>query len=333
MIRSTFIPEMRKFRLGTKIVCSDGEEGFLSSIGFDGAHQRLFAIGIHIGRLFGKTVYVPFARVVDAKSDGIVLDVTSEQLLEASRQVPDGVWLDSRNAVVNADTSARGTLMLVAVHPESAELAYIVAHHLRPGWDTLLRRDVIRKIEKDQITVSLPGVVLQTLPPYRTDEELQADVERILFELTPLHVDFRGIMVRVVDGVLYLDGNISSSLRGEVVEDQAVGIQGLLGVENRLVGDDVLASNVALVLGHDPRTHDLPIGVYPCLGVVRLSGAVHNELQKQVAEEITKSVPGVRAVNNDLVIMPDMDILNVMAPAAGGEAQDLVPGEYVRHTK
>jgi osmotically-inducible protein OsmY len=333
MIKSTTISEMLKFRLGTKIVCSDGEEGSLTSIGLDNAHRSLFALGIHIGYLFGKTVYVSFAHVVDATSSGITLDLTYEQLLRASKEVPGGVWLDSRSTVVNADTSAHGTLILIAIHPGSGELSYIVVHHLRPGQDMLLRGDVVIKIESGQITVSLPEATLQTLPPYRIDEELQADVERVIFELTPLHVDLHGITTRVVDGVLYLDGNISSSLRGEIVEDQAVGIQGLLEVKNRLIGDDVLASNVALALGHDPHTRDLPIGVYPRLGIVRLSGAVHNDQQKDAAEEIVKSVPRVRGVENNLVVRPDSELLPVLAPAASGEAQDLVPGQYIRHTK
>jgi hypothetical protein len=55
---------------------------------------------------------------------------------------------------------------------------------------------------------------------------------------------------------------------------------GLLEIKNELLGDDTLANSLALVLGRDPRTHDLPIGVYPRLGNVRLSGSVHNEQQK-----------------------------------------------------
>jgi osmotically-inducible protein OsmY len=324
---------MLKFRLGTKIICSDGEEGSLSSVGFDAARQSLFALAIRVGRFFGKTVYVSSARVVDATSSAITLDLTCEQLLGASSAVPAGVWLDSRCVVVTSATSARGTLVLVAIHPDSKALSYIVARHLRPGQDMLLRADVVTKIDADQITVSLAEATLRTLPPYRTDEELQQDVERVIFELAPLHVDLHAITMHVVDGVLYLDGNISSSLRAEIVADQAVGIQGLLEVQNRLIGDDALAGAVALALGRDPHTRDLPIGVYPRLGIVRLSGAVHNNLQKEAAAEITKSVPGVRAVEKDLVLSRDSELLYVMSPTASGEAQDLVPGQYVRHTK
>ena len=76
MEKSTSISAMLKFRLGAKIICSDGEEGSLASIGFDNVHQSLFALGIRIGGLFGQTVYVPFAHVIDATSHGITLDLT-----------------------------------------------------------------------------------------------------------------------------------------------------------------------------------------------------------------------------------------------------------------
>src|SRR5579859_6064881 len=119
MEKSPPISEMLKFRLGTKVICSDGEVGFLTSVGFDSAHQSLFALAVHVGRFFGKTVYASFAHVVDATSSGITLDVTREQLLRMSEEAPGGVWLDSRSVVVNAVTSAHGTLMLVAIHPGS----------------------------------------------------------------------------------------------------------------------------------------------------------------------------------------------------------------------
>ena len=112
-----------------------------------------------------------------------------------------------------------------------------------------------------------------------------------------------------------------------------MGVQGLLEIKNNLVGDDVLASKLAMVLAHDPQTRDLPIGVYPKLGVVRLGGAVHNEQQKSAAEEIAKKIPGVRSVINTLIVDPKATMLNVMSPAEGGEAADIIPGKYVRHTK
>jgi osmotically-inducible protein OsmY len=332
MDRTTLISEMQKFHFGRKVFCSDGEEGTLTHVDFDPATRRLMHIGVKQGRLFGKTVYLPFDTVVSATGDGVTLRVTGAELT-ASKAEPKGALLESKSSVEREGAAGKGTILLVAVRPESGELAYIVVHHLRPGQDTLLLTGFVTKLETGRVLVSIPDATLETLPPYRPDSELRQEVEDILFDLTPLHVDFKGMKVRVLDSVLYLDGNISSSLRGDIVQDQALGVQGLLEIRNRLVGDDKLAGDLAMALGRDERTRDLPIGVYPRLGVVRLSGAVRNQQQKEAAGEIASRFPGVRSVINDLVVDPKADILHVMAAPEGGEATDKVPGKYVRHTK
>ena len=177
-------------------------------------------------------------------------------------------------------------------------------------------------MENDHLTVTLWDDALKALPLYRPDAVLQQEVESILFDLTSMHVDLKGITIRVLDGVLYLDGNISSSLRADIARDQVYGVQGLLEIKSNLVGDDQLAADLARALGQDPRTRDLPIGVYPKLGVVRLSGAVHNGQQKAAAEEIAH-----------LLVDPKSDMLHVMSAPEGGETQDKIPGRYVRHTQ
>jgi osmotically-inducible protein OsmY len=333
MEKSMLISEMHKFQFGSKVFCTDGEDGTLAHVVFDATTRRLNAIGVKYRRFGGKTVYLSGSTVIDAASSGINLTIARADL-EASRSTaPSGVVLDSKSSVQLASGQARGGLLLVAVHPETHELGYIVVRNLRPGQDALLVQKYVIKLESGHITVSVPDAELQTLPPYRADSELQREVEDILFDLTPLHVEFTGMNTRVLDGVLYLDGNISSSLRADIVRNQAAGVSGLLEIKNRLIGDDQLAGDLAMVLAHDPRTQNLPIGVYPRLGAVRLSGAVHTEAQKKAAEEIASAFSGVLTVVNDLQVDPKMDMLHVMAPAEGGEAADLVPGKYTRHTR
>ena len=181
--------------------------------------------------------------------------------------------------------------------------------------------------------MTIPDATLQALTAYRSDADLQQEVESVLFDLTALHVDYKGMTIRVLDSILHLDGNISSSLRSDVVQDQASGVQGLLGIKNTLVGDDTLAADLASALGRDERTRDLPIGVYPKLGVIRLSGAVHTPQQKAAAEEIARAFPNVRGLADTLIVDANADLIHVMSPAEGGEASDLIPGKYIRHTK
>ncbi len=331
-MNDTSILETQKFHLGSKIICSDGEEGTLVQVGFDGAARRITYIGIRQGRFFGKTTYLPYDTVTNATGEGVSLRIPGADVVAASKNAPNAVFLDNKS-VVEAGGQSRGSLLLVAVQPESSTIAYIVAHHLRPGQDTLLSEEYITNITADRVTATIPDTTLQALPAYRSDADLQQEVERVLFDLTALHVDYKGMTIRVLDGVLYLDGNISSSLRSDVVQDQASGVQGLLGIKNRLVGDDTLAADLASALGRDERTRDLPIGVYPKLGVIRLSGAVHTPQQKVAAEEIARSFPHVRGIADTLVVDANADLIHVMSPAEGGEATDLIPGKYIRHTK
>jgi len=285
------------------------------------------------GRLFGKNVYLPFDSLLSATGEGITLRVKRSDLDTATSQVPGYATLTSKSVVENTKSAAKGSLLLVAVHPTTGELAYIVAHDLRSGQDTLLQETYITKLETGRIIVSIDEGGLRALPSYRPDRVLQQEVEAALFDFTPLHIDLKAITARVIDSVLYLDGNISSTLRSDVMLDRVSGVEGLAEIKNRVIADDTLAADLALALGQDAQTRDLPIGVYPRLGVVRLSGAVHNGQQKAAAGEIAKNFPGVRSVTNDLVVDPNATLLNVMSAPEGGESKDVIPGKYVRHTQ
>jgi osmotically-inducible protein OsmY len=335
MSKTSLISEMFKFHFGGRVVYADGEEGHLVDVIFEPATRHLTSIGVRHGRLFGKTAHFPFATVTSATSDGVLLSFKRADADTMAQADVQGVLFDTKTSVENAGnagSAAKGTLMLIAVHPENGELAYLVVHQLC-GRDVLLRQTFVSALAADHITVTVPEATLKELPPYRPDSALQSEVEARLYDFTPLHVDLAAIRIGVLDSVLYLDGNISSSLRGDIVTGQASGVPGLMEIKNNLVGDDTLAADVAMALGRDLRTRDLPIGVYPRLGVVRLSGAVHNSQQKSAASEITRNLPGVRSVDNTLVVDPKADLLNVMASAEGAEAEDKVPGKYIRHTQ
>jgi osmotically-inducible protein OsmY len=332
MMTSTRISEMQKFHFGRKVVCSDGEAGSLTHVIFEYVTRHLTYLGVKQGHLFGKMVNLPYDTVVEATGDGILLRITRAELAAVANVIVDGAVLDQRSQVERAGAGDPGTLLFIAVHPENGLLAYLVAHNLCPGKDILVQARYVTAMATGHIKVRLPDTILKALPPYRPDDELQQEVERILFDLTPLHIDLKGITIRVLDGVLYLNGNISSQLRADTVEEQVRGIPGLLEIKNNLIGDDRLAADLARVLALDPRTSGLPIGIYPRLGEVRLSGAVHTPEQRAVVEEIVRDFPGVRSVINDLVVDPKAQLLPALMPT-GIEAEDKVPGKYTRHTK
>lgn len=331
MAKKALISEMEKLHFGNEIFCANGQAGSLALVLFDAASKRLTHLAVKQRHLFGKTFYLPFETLSRADAEGIWLNVTLDQLATFPTSAGPGIELNRRTAVRGDD--ARGTLALVAVQPENGKLAYIVAYNMPNGRATLLREQYITDLLPGQINLGVEASVLHSLPPYRSDSELQKEVDEIVFDLGFLHIDLKGLRLRVLDGVLHMEGNISSTLRGELLRDQVVGVVGLLEVKNDLVGDDTLAADIARALGQDERTRDLPIGVYPQLGVVRLSGSVRTAQQREAASTLVKTFDGVRGVVNDLVVDPSVDMLYVMSAPEGGEAKDITPGKFTRHTK
>src|SRR5215831_7848323 len=119
------ISEMLKFHFGSKILCSDGEAGVLTHVILDPATLNMTYIGVKQGRLFGKNVYLPFDCVISASEAGITLGLKRSDAAAAQNQIPQGAVLSNKSVVENAESTAKGTLLLIAVHPTSGELAYI----------------------------------------------------------------------------------------------------------------------------------------------------------------------------------------------------------------
>jgi osmotically-inducible protein OsmY len=68
--------------------------------------------------------------------------------------------------------------------------------------------------------------------------------------------------------------------------------------------DAALAARVKQALVADPGLRSLPMSVATFRGVVQLSGYADSEVQIQKALAVTRSVPGVQSVSNDLHLRP-----------------------------
>ena len=100
-----------------------------------------------------------------------------------------------------------------------------------------------------------------------------------------------GVAVRVIDGVVWLQGHVSSELNARQMQDQMVGIRGIGELHNDLVADTALAAAVSYALAHDPSTRQGFIGVYPMLGEVRLRGRVSTDAMRQAATAVARACP------------------------------------------
>jgi len=76
-------------------------------------------------------------------------------------------------------------------------------------------------------------------------------------------------------------------------------------VPGQIATDDAaLAARVKQALTADSGLRSLPMSVATYRGVVQLSGYVDSDVQMQKALAVTRSVPGVQSISNDLHLRP-----------------------------
>ena len=121
-----------------------------------------------------------------------------------------------------------------------------------------------------------------------------------------------GIRVRVRDGVVTLSGTVARYLDKMLAAEDAWRVKGVREVRNHIqVQPDVLrpaeeiASDVAEALARDERVDERTIVVEVAEGVVRLSGSVSSQEERQAAEDDVWQVEGVVDVSNELTVSPD----------------------------
>ena len=68
------------------------------------------------------------------------------------------------------------------------------------------------------------------------------------------------------------------------------------------VDDSVITTKVKSLLAQDDFLKSFQIGVETYQGAVQLSGFVNSQQATDKAEQITKSVKGVKSVKNDLIV-------------------------------
>lgn len=66
--------------------------------------------------------------------------------------------------------------------------------------------------------------------------------------------------------------------------------------------DTTITTKVKAKLFDDPQTSGFAISVKTYQGTVQLSGFVTSDKEKDRAAELTKGVPGVKSVKNDLIV-------------------------------
>jgi osmotically-inducible protein OsmY len=193
-----------------------------------------------------------------------------------------------------------------------------------PREDVLLPATVVTDIITRGVVPSVGGATPERLARSRADDELRQDVYHRLRDCQLVRLDLPGIAIHARDGVVWLQGHVSSDGKRRRADDVLRGLDGMLALHNELVADTALAAAVAMALANDPRTARQRIGVYPYRGVMRLRGIVRPPTAHADAWEIAAAVPLVKQVVNELRVDPDVDVLPDLAGVTNN--YDLVPG-------
>ena len=317
---TTFAP-VSKFRFGADVRDSEGIGGTLRHVVIAAESRAITAIGVRFG-LFGRTIFAPVELVASATDDGVTLRGAHAEIEKAGKQ-PDGLRLGS-DTPVSQGGKRLGSLEQVSFTSDTRALRHLVVSR-GLGAEFVISAASVSQISSGGVALAAPASGARlTMTPFRPDAELREDALRAIESYNRLRVDLEGIHVTAIDGVIWLQGHVSSELNRRLVEDLVSGTHGLAELHNELLADSELAADVSAALGRDPRTTKERIGVYPILGEVRLRGAVHTASAREAAEQLATATPGVEKVVNELRVNSNANVLPVLASVTNNE--DAVPG-------
>lgn len=317
---ATEFAAVNKLRFGAPVHTDDGELGSLAYVAVDAQSQALTALGVKFG-IFGREYMVPIDQLGEATPQTIRLKLTHAQV-EQIKEKPDGSVLKGGTAVT-LNGKRIGKLAQLTTNAQTHRLRHLVVDRAF-GPAVLAPARAISKIESRQVDLTMPGMTAEQLTPYRDDGELLEEIRVAIEKVPRLSVDLPGMDIRVIDGVVWLEGHCASDLSRRLTFECVQGIHGIGELINHLISDQALAAQVSATLAHNPRTASQRIGVYPRLGHVFLRGRVTTNEAHVAAGEVAKTVPGVVDLRNELIVDPLTKEIPELAGVTNNE--DLVPG-------
>jgi len=155
------------------------------------------------------------------------------------------------------------------------------------------------------------------------------------------HLNPIDIGVDAKDGVVVLTGTVDNQAEKELAVRLAKGLEGVTKVEDRIeidedagasreqnslyrfVDDANITARIQMRLLWNDTTGGLDIDVDTDGGAVTLTGPVHSEEERQMAERIARRTEGVRAVDNQLRVAPEETLAHAARRAALNAGKEL----------
>ena len=140
-------------------------------------------------------------------------------------------------------------------------------------------------------------------PIQKTDAALKGSVERALWKDDVLRaIESNAMDVHVRNSVVYLNGHIVNANSQRRIQNALRAIPGLAAIQNNLVQDDKLTTEVAGSLGELEHTYNCKFFSGASHGIISLNGTVRDEHVKSLAEKRVTSHPNVRGLINHVSV-------------------------------
>ncbi|MFQ5879870.1 MAG: BON domain-containing protein [Dehalococcoidia bacterium] len=308
--------------LGAPVSFRGVELGRVAGLGMEASTGRMAHVVVAFGAMGLELRRLDPGAIVEATPEGVTTALAPE---EADRllRLPGGRgllrWrLEKAPSVAGAIALYRGTRVTQLQGQERLALAgavaakenFAVSHFILVrggrlnGRRHLVPREEVASITSDALALE-PGAAAGAWPLSRSDRELRAEIWRGFTAFPYIgEYDRRAMRVDVVDGVVYLAGNVRSLVSKRQAEQAARSVAGVYDVRNEIIDDISLEVAVGRALAADPRTKGAHVTVVAHNGDVVLRGTVASEEQAQAAAEVVKAVAGVRGVTSELKVVP-----------------------------
>ncbi len=122
-------------------------------------------------------------------------------------------------------------------------------------------------------------------------------------------VEFTGIQVKCLEGIVTLEGQVQNLLAKERAANIAQTVKGVRSVVNKikiaptvLKTDETLRNDIKDALLMDPATESYEVNVRVKDKKVTLTGTVESWREKELAEKVAKGIAGVKALENKITV-------------------------------
>jgi osmotically-inducible protein OsmY len=138
-----------------------------------------------------------------------------------------------------------------------------------------------------------------------TDRRLFFKVRNALWDYEPLRASGAQLAVDVEHQTVQVSGRVRSVAQKQLIDALLGRVEGVRGVDNRIVSDPEIARDVALALSRDGELAAHVIQVVSQLGEVGLFGTVPSAALEQRAIEIASGLGTVHSVQSGIVVSAD----------------------------